>query len=251
MPAADHPVFKKPANLHAPIWRYMDFTKFISMLESSSLFFARADRLGDPFEGSYSRGNELLRPIVYKDLYKTIPPEILAKMNLNQAQHFKWQRQWAFINCWHMNANESAAMWKLYAKSNEAIAIKSSFLRLTNELDDQTYIGMVEYIDFERDWLPEGNALYPFVHKRLSFSHEAEVRALFVQWPIKDGKFDSEAIPPVNGLEKKIDPSRLIEAVYVAPTSPSWFMSLVEQICKRYMLAKPVVQSSLDAQPFF
>ena len=33
------------------LWRYMDFTKFVSLLEKSALFFPRADKLGDPFEG--------------------------------------------------------------------------------------------------------------------------------------------------------------------------------------------------------
>ena len=34
------------------LWRYMDFAKFVSMLEQRSIYFARADVLGDPFEGA-------------------------------------------------------------------------------------------------------------------------------------------------------------------------------------------------------
>ena len=48
------------------------------MLESGSLYFTRADCLGDPFEGSYSRGNERLRADIYKEFYKSIPVEMLA-----------------------------------------------------------------------------------------------------------------------------------------------------------------------------
>lgn len=62
---------------------------------------------------------------------------------------------------------------------------------------------MVEYIDLERNWLPGGNAFYPYVHKRLSFSHEQEVRAVFVRWPIKDDGFDLQAIPPQVDLEEE------------------------------------------------
>jgi len=47
-----HPSFELPEDLAAPIWRYMDFTKFVAMLESDSLYFARSDRLGDPFEAA-------------------------------------------------------------------------------------------------------------------------------------------------------------------------------------------------------
>lgn len=60
----EHPVFEKPENENAKIWRYIDFTKFVSLLDKSALFFTRADRLGDPFEGSYSRANIKLRPEV-------------------------------------------------------------------------------------------------------------------------------------------------------------------------------------------
>lgn len=35
----------------------MDFTKFVSLLAKRALYFARADKLGDPFEGSFSQAN--------------------------------------------------------------------------------------------------------------------------------------------------------------------------------------------------
>ena len=31
------------------------------------------------------------------------------------------------INCWHESDHESAAMWKLYAKDDNGIAIKTDF----------------------------------------------------------------------------------------------------------------------------
>jgi hypothetical protein len=34
------------------LWRYMDFAKFVAMLEHRSIYFARADMLDDPFEGA-------------------------------------------------------------------------------------------------------------------------------------------------------------------------------------------------------
>ena len=41
-----HPLFVAPPG-DALLWRYMDFTKFVSLLDTSSLFFSRADLLGD------------------------------------------------------------------------------------------------------------------------------------------------------------------------------------------------------------
>ena len=57
----DHPVFAAPENPAIPIWRYMDFTKYVAMLESRALFFGRADLLGDAFEGSISKTTITLR----------------------------------------------------------------------------------------------------------------------------------------------------------------------------------------------
>ena len=34
------------------LWRYMDFAKFIALLDHRALHFARADHLGDPFDGA-------------------------------------------------------------------------------------------------------------------------------------------------------------------------------------------------------
>lgn len=192
-----------------------------------------------------------MRPLLYREVYEKLSPDRVETLRKGSALHAKWQRQWTFVSCWHMNTGESAGMWKIYAKTNEAIAIRSSFARLARELDEKTYLGVVEYIDFENDWVPEGNTFFPFVHKRRSFSHEQEVRALFSEWPVKEGGFDYEAIPPSGGLERKVNIHELIESVYVAPTGPAWFKTLVEQVCRRYGLTTPVIQSSLDAEPFF
>jgi hypothetical protein len=45
------------APLGAMIWLYMDFTKYVSMLEHGGLYLRRSDLLGDPFEGSVSQLN--------------------------------------------------------------------------------------------------------------------------------------------------------------------------------------------------
>jgi hypothetical protein len=47
-----HPSFPPPSDRGVKIWRYMDLAKFVSLLQDSSFHFCRADRLGDPFEGS-------------------------------------------------------------------------------------------------------------------------------------------------------------------------------------------------------
>jgi len=45
-----HEVFTFPPDDLVKIWRYMDFTKFVSLLEKRSLYFPRIDQLEDTFE---------------------------------------------------------------------------------------------------------------------------------------------------------------------------------------------------------
>ena len=114
----EHPVFNP--SLDAVLWRYMDFTKYVSLLEKQALFFARADKLGDPFEGSFSKVNKALRSTLYKD-------KISEDSLLGWKQFTKESRRFTLINCWHENSHESEAMWKLYAREKDGIAIKTDF----------------------------------------------------------------------------------------------------------------------------
>jgi len=74
-----------------------------------------------------------------------------------------------------MNNYESAAMWKLYLKTNEGIAIQTTCKKLIEALDkiaQPVYISIVKYIDYDNDFIDEfGNIMSPFVHKRKSFIH--------------------------------------------------------------------------------
>lgn len=184
--ALNHPVFEPPGNVVATIWRYVDFTRLVSLLDTSRLFFARTDTLDDPFEGATSQFNVAIRPEVYRGLYNET--QWLALARYRQAE-----RRYTFVNCWNLSEHESAALWGLYVPAGGGVAIRSSFRRLTEcfgPLDPQPtdgdgvqriYIGRVQYLDYARDWLPEGNAFYPYVHKRRSFEFEGEVRTLMQQ----------------------------------------------------------------------
>ena len=56
------------------IWRYMNLKKFESLLNYRALFFCRADRFSDPFEGSIPRREAEFRIEDFKNraaFYKT------------------------------------------------------------------------------------------------------------------------------------------------------------------------------------
>jgi hypothetical protein len=248
MPAATgHPVFPPPDNPDVRIWRYMDFAKYAAMLESGGLFFSRADLLGDPFEGARSRANYTRR----QEVYGAEAPGVMLSGDY-MASLFQGQRQWTLVNCWHMGDHESAAMWRLYARSNQAVAVQSTFNRLHFVLPEDAFVGPVCYIDYEQDWVPEGNALAPFVCKRKSFEHEHELRAVIsVLPPQRDGAILIDAPNPERGRSVPVDLKHLVEAVYVAPTAPTWVAELVRNVTARCGFAFVVHQSALDAAPLF
>jgi hypothetical protein len=243
----EHPVFQNPENEDAKIWRYMDLPKLLSLVDKKSLFLARADKLGDPFEGSYSKWNIVLRPMVYpKEVQQVLP--ILSDFSKRLLRS-------TVVNSWHISEFESAALWKLYLKSDEGVSVQSTFRRLRDSLsgmpDTHVFIGKVEYIDYNTDWLPEGNMLYPFVHKRKSFEHERELRAVVQKYPASGAGLNSSTEVFQDGLYVPVDLQVLIERIYVSPSSTDWFFDLVKSVVSKYGPTKEVVRSSLSEGPVY
>jgi hypothetical protein len=83
-----HPILLQPDQPSVKVWRYMDFTKLVSLIDSRRLFFPRTDQLGDPFEGSWPRINVHGRKL-------DGPPERLQQLSKVMA---RWPK-YAAINC--------------------------------------------------------------------------------------------------------------------------------------------------------
>jgi hypothetical protein len=262
--AKPHPVFVPPQNLDALIWRYTDLAKLLSLLDRSQLFFPRLDKLDDPFEGYYTKTVLALEHLSFEDLPEELKLQIPDEKALsivigNQKQMrelAKNQREITFVNSWYCNQHESAAMWSQYLKTQEGIAIRSSYQRLTESFeryqDFEVHIGMVNYLDYESDTIPFGNILAPVMFKRKSFEHERELRA--VVWTLEHGKnaMGSEnKFKDISGLYVAIDIPTLIERIYVTPTAPTWVRELIGSLVKRFGYTIPVVQSSLADAAFY
>lgn len=266
MSVTEDPAFVAPANVDVKIWRYMDFAKFVSMLEEAGLFFARLDRLGDPFEGSSTRAEVARRREWWKGLGN---PQQVRRAQEIVPQVLKWQRQWTYVSCWQMN-EESAAMWKLYTRTEEAICVQSTYKRLRDCLnsspsckDDQVFIGEVQYIDFQENdsQSDEYTLLHAVTHKGKSFVHEQELRAVIwrvprskngpVRLPVDPSSEDFPNDLPKDGVMITLDLEQLVERIYVTPSSPSWFRDLVEKVVLRHELDKEVRESDLDADPLY
>jgi hypothetical protein len=267
VPLADpHPIFVPPENRDAHIWRYHDLGKLLSLFDRSALFFPRLDKLEDPFEGYYTKSILALENSKLEDLPAELRAQIPDENALHNAALFhrqirqfaKEQREITFVNSWYCSEYESAAMWSLYLKTREGIAIRSSYNRLMESLsgyeDFNVHIGMVKYIDYDRDSIESGNrnVLAPLMHKRKSFEHEKELRAVI--WTVEHAKNEfgsGNKFKDTPGLYVKVHIPTLVDRVYVAPTAPTWIRELIESLLRRFGYTIPVVQSSLSEAAFY
>jgi len=241
----------------AVLWRFMDFTKFVSLLKSQCLFFTRADRFQDPFEGAKGLlKNKPKWDKHYKEFFieaiRTVPGgEGLNKTELELLKEAKRllndlntigarQVKETFVNCWYESNYESEAMWKLYTSAlDQGVAIRTTYKRLYDGLyrSPDIQIGRVNYIDFSVKFAGINDS---FWYKRKSFEHEREVRTVFRDFPAKE---DFGKLIPVN-----LDV--LIQKVYLSPTSQIWFKELVQDIMIKYDLKKKLEISNMTAKPF-
>ena len=127
-PTATSEVVRPPADPQIRIWRYMDFTKFVATVEYSGLFFPRCRQFDDPFEGSFPRANEPIRRESLVAL--NLRPELISARLSNRSAFYQWNRHWVLASCWHMGPCESAALWRLYSKTADAVCIVSTYQRL-------------------------------------------------------------------------------------------------------------------------
>ncbi len=229
----------EPKDESIKIWRYIDFTKFVSLLVSKSLYFARAKNFEDNFEGA--------RP---KAFFENIPDTAFTKV-LSEIRELS--KSDVAINCWHASDYESVAMWKIYGE--KGIAIQSTYERLKSSTTNEktVFFGAVQYINYEKDIFAEAdNSLLPFFYKRNYFAYEQEIRAVVVDIPNMD--MDSEKDPYENlghGFNIKTDIQTLVETIYISPDLPDWFFDLVQSVSKTYGYDFDVVHSKLKDEPLF
>ena len=264
-----------PPEDEATLWRYMSFEKFANILATESLFFTRADKFDDPFEG-------FIPPRVvdlYKESTKRVTPteelsEILIKINENS-------RKYVMCNCWHQNEEESMAMWEKYHMRNSGIAIKTTMQNLKKSLSDKfdIFIGKIEYIyhktyddHYIRNYAHSDLSsaakwtYFPFFHKRKAFEHEHEVRIIIDVEPFVKGYLDNydgrvnpetfleileNGFPDICdiGISFNIDVNKLIDEVIISPYAQKWITGTVKSVVHKYGFDFEVNPSQLLDNP--
>lgn len=264
----EHHDYLIPIDTKAILWRYMDFNKFISLLETESLFFCRADKFSDPFEGTIPKKEaeyreSSFRQIIdaYNEPFKT---DKFNKWEAESIDFIKRTRIGTVINCWHINNYESDSMWRLYLKTNEGVAVQTTPQRLFDsfiQAQDKIFPSKVRYIDFENDMfyheteypVESVNTLTPFLHKRVEFNSENEFR-IFQE--IKDVMFYQGVSYWDNkenhiGIFTKINVIKLIEKVHFHPTLAEKQQKKIELIAKNLGYNLNFEKSSMQKQPLY
>jgi hypothetical protein len=250
--------YKRPTP-ETPLWRFMDFAKFVSLVADKALYFSRVDQLGDPFEGARgiaSKESEWREHSLeyLREALRTIPgdqpqmpqekiEEEVERLHREITEIGTREVRHTYVTCWHENEGESEALWRLYCPPQSAgVAISTNFSSLDSALESEFHIifGHVQYIDFSKGFAGTYDRVF---WKRKSLSHEVEVRGVFKShWTDKADKA---------GILVPVNLSRLIQKVVISPFAPSWFESVLRETLRKYELEVPVYKSELLAAPFF
>jgi len=226
------------------IWRYMDFSKFVDMLDSSCLFLPGLTILKniDPYEGSL---------VPFDPNYKNgESSEIVRESNEEISDNI-------FVSCWHINDVESAALWKLYSRSNEVIAIRSEVSKLVSAIEhpDQYHnasiiLTAVEYghEKVRNKYKDNFNGISGddiVFTKRRCFEHERELRLAIYN----DGS-SLPLSPDKTGLLLKVNLEDMLSEVIISPEAPLWILDLVKRVTQKYGFSYKIRQSTLNKLTF-
>ncbi len=243
-------------NEDQPIVKYMDISKLLSLLQRKKLFFCRLDKLEDQFEGTTPITNFSSRVKWYQHereigyFENNLSNERIAQLVDEQYINEQFRRQFYCVNCWNKGGQESAALWKIYSDFGKGIMIKSSVQKLTDSLNcssEKLYLSEVHYLDYEKDYMLDGNAFFSIIHKHNAYSYEDEIRLIHDLFSLEE-TIDWTKSEIENGLFISVDLDQMIEEIVVGPYAPIWFVSLIEDLISEYGLIKPVNMSKLKVR---
>lgn len=242
----EHRQFTLPVDFDCILYRYTDFRKFQSLIKSKSLYFSRADLLGDKFEGSYSKPAIEFRNIMYKDASPEFREKGLSKWSLDFIKA-------SFVNCWQSDTHESEAMWQFYSKFKKPIVIKSSIHKLRSYiLDEKTefLLGFVKYIDYKNDSQDIGNMFSQLFYKRREHRHEQEFRIIDARLLLLN-QYKNESKKIEKGVFIPIDIQNLIESIIISPYIDKSSYQEIENYLSKVSLRNKLQKSSLEDTPHF
>jgi hypothetical protein len=228
----EHYVFQTTNSMDKPIWRYMDFWKFLNLIETKSIHFSTCENLGDNHEGR-------IPPFILELMLKQDEENGNDNNNLLNGFLEKTLRKTHLISSWSYAERESFAMWKMYAKDKMGIAIETDLESLKKSFvatERNIYIGEVNYVHEEKYYFDTGNLFYPFVTKLDFYGFENEIRCVTTTGQEEEAG---------NKLVE-VDLNILIKKIHISPNSKPEFIKLIELLKKVYKLDFEIAYSKVN-----
>jgi hypothetical protein len=226
----NHNNINLPENPDTIVWKYLDLSKFLDLLLSQKMFMSRSDKFEDQYEGTFSEPT-------FEEIKK------IAANNPKFLDYYKSHREKVAISSWHTNEYESFAMWQIFTKNQEGLAIQSTIGKLKDALQPEKhtkqYIGEVNYIDYKKEYIPFDDNFFPFLFKRKSFQYEREVRIIT--------DVTEQNISINDGLKINVDINALIEKIYIHPKSENWYKKLVIELVTQLGFDFEIEKSDLES----
>lgn len=219
------------------IWKYLDISKFISLISKKSLWLARVDTFKDEHEGVFPIEMKQTLNKIYEEFEKNGKTKDGPIKNTSDFQQYLIKN--AYINCWHLNLDENMVMWEIYGKTENSIAIRTTVKDLKDSLSKKDLKKFKHNIAFEPviyekpDNVP-GRLTYqsPFFIKRPHFHFEKEVRLFLSTYSTKRPTIDT-----LVGHEISINLKTIIKDIYIHPDATDWFFEAVQALVDKFELS--------------
>ena len=255
----------EPPDLDKPIWRYLTFSKYISLLAYGAVWFSKLNILTDQYEGHMPTKTDAEMRADLQRWKSKFPKELHEQLDTVNNRNVEDGRELTVVNCWFMNDIESEKMWNDYVGTAEGVAIKSTTRLLSQNVfcdSRHSQIGKVKYVDLDAHTMShyEANQAQERAFlKRLEFQHESEVRIVTLNLrtpmcvsmegePLKPAELHGAGMNNFSneGLYIRADLQRLVSEIVLAPGASKWFELLVKKIVRDSRAGWEVERSKLN-----
>lgn len=208
-----------------PLWRYMDFWKFLNLITTSKLYFPNVTMLGDQYEG---RIPEKIYQMMIAEYIRSGKTEQMAKELRSFIENEL--RPKTLVSSWSANHKESFALWKMYSKDKLGIAIKTDYESLVKAFEpssEDIYIGEVMYYDDKKPYYKIGNTFFSFLVKNNYYDFESEVRCVAEVSHSEDFTYKNI----------EVNLNELIKELYVSPLAEkTGLLEIIDFLKTKYSL---------------
>lgn len=225
----------KPSE-NTSLWRFMDLFKFVDLITSNKLTLVNLTGMKDPYEGVLHSSIDIQCVDLNGNLKEEPSNDYVNFINDSI-------RQILFISCWHENEFESAGMWDIYGNQN-GIAIRTNINKLKKSIKFDSFkemdlLRVNYYKELDDYFIPkrtESHMYTGLLNKRISFSHEKEVRLI---WHPRD--YEDKSI--IRKIE--VDLNDLIECIYVSPLFEHWQLNSIINLTRKLGIKSRIKKSEL------